>query len=400
MQKSILTLQWEILMSIKKRKILAVTGARSEYDIISPVLFALSAREDVELGIIVTGSHLSETFGYSVKEIENDGFNIVARVYNLINSNRKIGRILSLGNQIAPLAHIFDEWKPDIVLVAGDREEAISVSMTAAFMDIPVAHIAGGDIAKDGNIDNSIRYATSKFAHIHFTILENHKENLLKLGEDDWRIFNYGNPALDKFLSTPVLSVNELETKTGFKLDGGNYGLLIYHPIITQVDEERKNIELIINSLRKTGMKFIVNSPNSDAGYASILDHYSSLKNDSQFEFFSNLDRICYINLMRNAKILVGNSSSGIIEAPSLALPVINIGPRQKSRLNAGNVIFTDYNMENIYNSIQDCSNQNFKEKLKTLKNPYGDGNSALKIAGKLIDLEINSTLIHKNITY
>ena len=388
-------------MYTKKRKILAVTGARSEYDIISPILEHLKENSEIDLGIIVTGSHLSEAFGNTVTEIEKDGYNIIARIYNLINSNKKIGRILSLGNQIAPLAQVFEQWQPDIVMVAGDREEAISVSMTAAYMDIPVAHIAGGDIAKDGNIDNSVRYATSKFAHIHFTILKQHKENLIRLGEDEWRIHNLGNPALDKFINTKKLTLEELENKTGYNLNNGQFGMLIYHPIITQIDSEGENINTIIQSLRKTNLKYLINSPNSDAGYANIVKYYEeNLLNDKQFTLFKNLDREIYVNLLRHSKILVGNSSSGLIEAPSLSLPVINIGPRQKSRFNAGNVIFVDYDEKEINNAIDLTQSDLFKENIKNIKNPYGNGESALNIANVLFTLNIDKELIHKNITY
>ena len=388
-------------MYTKKRKILAVTGARSEYDIISPILEHLKENTEIDLGIIVTGSHLSEAFGNTVTEIEKDGYNIIARIYNLINSNKKIGRILSLGNQIAPLAQVFEQWQPDIVMVAGDREEAISVSMTAAYMDIPVAHIAGGDIAKDGNIDNSVRYATSKFAHIHFTILKQHKENLIRLGEDEWRIHNLGNPALDKFINTKKLTIEELENKTGYNLNNGQFGMLIYHPIIIQIDSEGENINTIIQSLRKTNLKYLINSPNSDAGYANIVKYYEeNLLNDKQFTLFKNLDREIYVNLLRHSKILVGNSSSGLIEAPSLSLPVINIGPRQKSRFNAGNVIFVDYDEKEINNAIDLTQSDLFKENIKNIKNPYGNGESALNIANVLFTLNIDKELIHKNITY
>ena len=388
-------------MYTKKRKILAVTGARSEYDIISPILEHLKENSEIDLGIIVTGSHLSEAFGNTVTEIEKDGYNIIARIYNLINSNKKIGRILSLGNQIAPLAQVFEQWQPDIVMVAGDREEAISVSMTAAYMDIPVAHIAGGDIAKDGNIDNSVRYATSKFAHIHFTILKQHKENLIRLGEDEWRIHNLGNPALDKFINTKKLTLEELENKTGYNLNNGQFGMLIYHPIITQIDSEGDNINTIIQSLRKTNLKYLINSPNSDAGYANIVKYYEeNLLNDKQFTLFKNLDREIYVNLLRHSKLLVGNSSSGLIEAPSLSLPVINIGPRQKSRFNAGNVIFVDYDENEINNAIVLTQSNLFKENIKYIKNPYGNGESALNIANVLFTLNIDKELIHKNITY
>jgi GDP/UDP-N,N'-diacetylbacillosamine 2-epimerase (hydrolysing) len=169
-------------MKMKKRKIIAVTGARSEYDLLYSVYQKLNDDKRFEFSIVITGPHLSDNFGYTAQYVEKDNFKIAGRIFNLVDSNQKIGRIASIGFQIPSLANILYQEQPDIVLIAGDREEAISVTMTCAYMDIPVAHFFGGDIAKDGNIDNSVRYAASKFAHIHFPTLAAHKTNIIKVG--------------------------------------------------------------------------------------------------------------------------------------------------------------------------------------------------------------------------
>lgn len=193
-----------------KRKIIAVTGARSDYDLLYSVYDKLNKNDLFDFSIIITGPNLSETYGYTAQYIEKDGFRIAGKIFNLVDSNQKIGRAVSIGLQIPSLANLLLQEQPDIVLVAGDREEAISVTMTCAFMDIAVAHFFGGDIAKDGNIDNSTRYAASKFAHLHFPTLSQHRETLLKLGEDDWRIFVVGNPALDRIVSTPFIAKEDV----------------------------------------------------------------------------------------------------------------------------------------------------------------------------------------------
>ncbi|MCK6650520.1 MAG: UDP-N-acetylglucosamine 2-epimerase [Bacteroidia bacterium] len=389
-------------MEKRKRKILAVTGARSEYDILYPVLEKLNADPDFQLEILVTGAHLSERYGMTVKNIEKDGFVIAERVENLIDDDRRIGRIISLGNQIVPFAKAFDRIRPDVIMVVGDREEAISVSLTAAYLDIPVAHIAGGDIAKDGNIDNSVRYATSKFSHIHFTILEQHRETLLKLGEDDWRIFTVGNPALDRFLATPVLSRKELSSNLNFDIVEDKYLVLIQHPIITDVENEEKNIRETLDAIVDSGYKCLINYPNSDAGNFAIIQAYEEyIKKHKQLFVFKNLDRLNYINVLRNASCLLGNSSSGIIEAPSLGLPVVNIGQRQRGRAHANNVIFVDNKKEEILKAIvRSLTDQDYIQSVKTIKNPYGDGNSASKIVEILRTIELDDKLIYKNITY
>lgn len=388
---------------MKKRKILAVTGARSEYDLLYPVYRRLQDNPQFDFSIVITGPHLSERFGYTARHIERDGFQVVDRVFNLVDTNEKIGRIISIGNQIPALAQTLDRCGPDIILVAGDREEAITATMTGAFMDIPVAHFFGGDIAKDGNIDNSIRYAASKFAHIHFPSLEVHKENLLKLGEDDWRIFVVGNPALDRFISTPILTKEELASKLGVGRLPDQYLVLIQHPIITEFDKQNEHIRITLEAIRKSGIYCFVNYPNSDPGNAPIIEAFLEYKSlfPQQFNLFQNLDRLIYINLLRRASCLLGNSSSGIIEAPSIGLPVVNIGSRQRGRIHSKNVTFVNNSGQEILDAIRkSTSDLGYIAEVKLCTNPYGDGNSASKVVQVLHDIEINERLIYKNITY
>lgn len=365
-----------------------------------PVLDGIRNDADFDLEVLVTGAHLSERYGHTVDFIEADGFVIADRVYNLIHSDKKIGRALSLGNQIAGFAQTFDRVKPDIILVVGDREEALSVALTGAYIDIPVAHIAGGDIAKDGNIDNSVRYATSKLAHLHFTILEEHRNTLLKLGEDAWRIHSVGNPALDRFLSIPNLSRGELSEKIKFPLHE-DYLVLIQHPIITDYDHEARNIRQTLDAIIATGMKCLINYPNSDAGNNAIIEAYHEYAGlHDQLFLFQNLNRTVYVNLLRHASCLLGNSSSGIIEAPSLGLPVVNIGSRQLGRIHARNVRFVGNQRQEISEALDEVLSPGFKESLKGMINPYGDGCSAKKIIDVLKNITIDTDLIHKNITY
>lgn len=386
-------------MTIKK--IIAVTGARSEYDILFPVLKKISKK--YQLKIIATGAHLSENYGKTIKLIENDGFEIADKVYNLISTDEKIGRVISLGNQISGIAQSLYREKPDLVLVVGDREEAISTTLTCAYMDIAVAHIAGGDIAKDGNIDNSVRYAASKFAHFHFTILEQHKQNLLRLGEDEWRIFTVGNPALDRFVDTALIDEKELSEKIDFDVQLQPYIMLIQHPIITNYEKEAQNIKSTLDAVVATGYNCLVNYPNSDAGNFPIIEAYQTYKkkHPHQFFLFKNFEREIYINLLRNAKCLVGNSSSGLLEAPSVGLPVVNVGPRQRGRTHGGNILFVDYDTNDILKAInKSLFDKQYIAKVKQCINPYGNGKSAQKIVSIIDKLEITPKVIHKNITY
>jgi GDP/UDP-N,N'-diacetylbacillosamine 2-epimerase (hydrolysing) len=385
------------------RKIIAITGARSEYDLLVDVFKELNNSPDFDFSIILTGPHLSEKYGYTANYVVNDGFEIKARIHNLIDSNQKIGRIISVGNQISALSQVLDLERPDIVLVAGDREEAISTTMTCAFLSIAVAHFFGGDIAKDGNIDNSIRYASSKFAHIHFTTLVEHKDNLIRLGEDENRIYVVGNPAIDRLLKVPEISKKTL-LKSINKDNESDYCILIQHPIITELDKQREHIRTTLESLLKiNGLNCFINYPNSDAGNFDIISEYEYYANQypSKFTIFKNLERNIYINLLRHADFLIGNSSSGIIEVASLGLGAINIGERQKGRISNSNVIFVDNKENEIIEAIQFVrTNENFRKELSLKTNKYGDGNSTSKIVDILRNLKINDELLYKNITY
>ncbi|WP_164126601.1 UDP-N-acetylglucosamine 2-epimerase [Sphingobacterium luzhongxinii] len=387
-----------------KRKIIAVSGARSEYDLLYSVYDALDKDERFDFGIIITGPNLSDTFGYTAKNIENDGFKIIGKVFNLVDSNQKIGRINSIGYQIPSLANLFYQERPDIVLIAGDREEAISVTLTCAYLDIPVAHFFGGDIAKDGNIDNSVRYAASKFAHIHFPTLEKHKETLLKLGEDENRIFVVGNPALDRIMVTPILERGIIFKNLSIENKNiQDYCVLIQHSIISQVDQQDYHIRQTLEAIRLNGMHCFINYPNSDAGFDAIVKAYNEYANKYplQFTLFKNLDRLNYINLLRNAKFLIGNSSSGIVEVASFGLPAINVGARQKGRIHGKNVVFVDNEKEEITEAINKVTtDKEFISEVKKKYNPYGDGHSTEKVIEVLANISIDDKLVYKNITY
>ncbi|WP_299259075.1 UDP-N-acetylglucosamine 2-epimerase [uncultured Aquimarina sp.] len=383
-------------------KILAITGARSEFDLLSSLYDKLHEDDFFEFKIIVTGAHLSDTFGKTIKNIEDKKYPIADRIYNLVDTSEKIGRIISLGNQIPAFAQTFQREKPDLVLVAGDREEAISVSMTAAYLDIPVAHFFGGDIAKDGNIDNSTRYAASKYAHLHFVTLEEHKKTLIKLGEEEDRIFVVGNPAIDNIVSTPKLSRKQVSDNIGFDIESYDYLVLIKHPIITEIEDQRRQMEVILDAILESNIKCLVNYPNSDAGNREIIeviDEYTS-KNESLF-VFKNLDRLNYVNLLRNATSLIGNSSSGLLEAPSFGLPAINIGSRQRGRIHGNNVLFIDHNKLEIKEAINKVrTDKEFLKRVENSDSPYGNGDTTEKVKEILKKIKLDNNLIYKNITY
>lgn len=385
-----------------QRKIVAVTGARSEYDLLYPVYRALNEDDRFDFSIIITGAHLSEKYGLSAKLIENSGLKVADEIFNLIDSNQRIGRVISLGNQIQSLAMSLNRINPDIVLVAGDREESLSVTTTCAYMDIPVAHFFGGDIAKDGNIDNSVRYAASKLAHIHFPSMESHKETLLKLGEDEHRIFVVGNPSIDKLLEVPNKGKKILSQEIEFDVENDDYFVLIQHSIISEAESQSEIIRITLDTIVDSGSKCFINYPNSDAGNHDIILAYQEYASTypEQFKLFQNLDRDLYINLLQNAKCLLGNSSSGLTEAPSLGLPVINIGKRQRDRTHGDNILFVDNDKQQILDALSKIDSPDFMKKVNEKRNPYGNGDSAQKVIKALADIKLDNHLVHKNITY
>lgn len=385
-----------------KRKIIAVTGARSEYDLLYPVYKELDQDERFEFGLIVTGAHLSEKYGLSSDIIKKSGLKVYDELYNLIDSDHKIGRILSLGTQIQSLAISINRIKPDIVLIAGDREESLSVTTTCAYLDVPVAHFFGGDIAKDGNIDNSVRYAASKLAHIHFPSMEMHKQTLIKLGEESNRIFVVGNPSLDKFNTTPYQDKSVISNFFGFDVTHEDYFVLIQHSIISEASDQARIIRITLDAIVKSNTKCFINYPNSDPGNFEIIEAYKEYASryPDQFKLFQNLERDIYINLLKNASCLLGNSSSGLTEAPSLGLPAINIGARQRDRIHGKNVIFVDNDIHEILNAIEQTKSPSFVQEVQKRENPYGDGNSSKKVIEVLANINLDDDLIHKNITY
>ena len=358
---------------MEKRKIRAVTGARSDYDLLYSVYKNLDEDPRFEFQVLITGPHLSEKYGLTAQYVEKDGFNIADKIYNLIDSDKKLGRAISIGNQITGLAQAFSRIIPDVILVAGDREESISVALTGAYLDIPVAHFFGGDIAKDGNIDNSTRYATSKYAHIHFPSLLEHKQTLLKLGEDEWRIYPVGNPAIDRLISTESFSKEELFSRIGNGKLHENYCVLIQHSIITQVEKQNEHIRMTLEALLEYDGHCFINYPNSDSGSNEIIKAYQeySGKYPEKFTLFQNLDRQTYVSLLKNAKFLLGNSSSGVVEVASLGLPAINIGMRQRGRVHGDNVILVDKDRKHIVQAINRVKNDTeFKDLVKQKINP------------------------------
>lgn len=366
------------------KKILAVTGIRSEYDILYPILKAFEAR-GFDVCVVVANAHLSDAQGNTYKKIEADGFRIADKIDCLLSTDRLTQRAKGVGLLIAGLTQTVERENPDFLLVLGDREESIATCVVGNYMDILTIHCGGGDPVY-GNADDPIRFACSKLAHIHCTNAQAYAQNLIAVGEDAWRICQSGNPSYKNIASTPQLSRKELSDILGVDLLNNDYFVLLKHPLSSEVQLAYEQMSVALKACaefaRKHNLKVIGIYPNTDPGSYRIREAIQEAQsNYEEVRFFQTLERKVFINLIRNTLTLAGNSSMGILEAPFYKLPVVNIGNRQKGRLNAGNVEFVSYDEARIKAALEKaCFDSTYRDKITRLENPYGDENSCEKI--------------------
>jgi UDP-N-acetylglucosamine 2-epimerase (non-hydrolysing)/GDP/UDP-N,N'-diacetylbacillosamine 2-epimerase (hydrolysing) len=382
------------------KKIAAVTGARSEYGILYPVLEAIKSRPELNLLLVVTGMHLSHEFGYTVKDIESDGFDISAEVEMLPRDDTLRSMAESVGTGITGMAQAWERLEPDLIVVLGDRTEPLAAAMAGAYMNIPVAHIHGGDTATGSNIDDSNRHAITKFAHVHFPATEKSEQRIINMGEEKWRVHRVGSPALDVILNEPLSSAVTLSRR--LKLDLSRPPVMVVqHPVTTQVEDAAMQMRETLEAVVSTGHPIVVIYPNSDAGGRKMIEVIEEFEKLPTVSTFKSLPRRDYLSLMKVADVIAGNSSSGLVEAPSFGLPAINIGIRQKGRERGNNVIDVGYNRIEITEAIQRAlTDRAFRDEISKRRNPYGDGKAGQRIADVLCKLEITTELLQKRITY
>jgi len=380
------------------RKIAVVTGTRAGYGIYYPVLRAIESHPDLDLSLIVTCLHLSPMHGYTIREIEKDGFKIAAKVDMLIESDTGCGMAKSFGVGIMGIAQTLEDIDPDIVLILGDRGEMLATAIAGSYMNILVAHIHGGEVS--GTVDEPMRHAITKLSHIHFPATERGRERIVKLGENPENIYVVGAPRIDTILNATLLSSNELTSK--FSLNLGNPLLLIVqHPVTTEVDQAAEQMRETMETLTELKEQAVLIYPNADAGGRAMIKVIEEYENFSFLKIFKSLPHIEYLSLMKIAGVMIGNSSSGIIEAPSFYLPVVNIGTRQEGRERAENVIDVGYNKNEIIKGIEKALyDEEFKARVKKCKNPYGDGKTGERIANILSKIKIGNKLLQKRLIY
>ena len=373
-----------------------MTGTRADYPRVKSVLSEIRNRHSLELELIVTGSHLLKEFGYSLDEIEQDGFDISAQFDIFSHDDSPFGMAKAAAKCADGMADALKTINPDIVLLTVDRMETMAAAQTSALMNFPIAHIQGGEVT--GTIDESIRHAVSKLSHIHFPATPDAAERIIKMGENKKNVHIVGCPYIDVICSTDLLSKKALARKYNFS-PSKPLVLFTQHPVTTEYGQGPEQIHITIEALKHfSDFEILALYSNADAGGREIIN---LMKGQPHFHIYPNIYSKDFLGLMKHASFMIGNSSAGIREAPSFKLPCINIGTRQKGRLRAGNVIDVPHDVQSILDAIYKILNDSeYSKILENVKNPYGDGQSAKRIVDIIETVNLSQQLIQKLITY
>lgn len=380
-------------------KVAVIASSRASYGYKRGVIRGIERSDKLTLQLVVTGMHLLHEHGYTVREIENDGFPITSRVEMTVAGDTPSAWVKSLGVELQSLAQVFSTLQPDMLLVTGDRGEMLTATIAAAYMNIPVAHIQAGDVS--GHIDGSARHAITKMCHLHFASCEDSATRVQRLGEETWRIFNVGAPQLDTLAETPMLNRGELSAH--FDLDFEKPVIVvIQHPVLLEVENARAQMIETLEAVKTLAAQTVVIFPNNDAGGRRIIDVIREYENLSFLRTSRNLDRVVLVNLLRNASLLLGNSSAGVLEGPFLKLPAINVGSRQHGRMQSTNVINVEHDREQILQACRKALfDPEFRRVVDTCENPYGDGKSSERIVKIFEELAVpKQKLLDKHLTY
>ena len=376
------------------KTILAISGIRSEYDILFPIIKKLSSDDRFRVKLVVTGAHLTDWHGNGLEEIRRDGFEIADQIDSLYMTNRPTQRVKGVGSLVTALSQTVERESPDVLIVVGDREESLATAVVGNYMNVVVAHVGGGDTVF-GNEDDPVRFAVSKLAHLHFTTCEQYADNLKRIGEEGFRVICTGNPSLDNIRETERLDIGELRRQLTWNIESGKYVVLINHPLSSEREAAGSQMGTTLDGLARFSEKHdflvLVSRPNTDPGAYDIVAAMERYRDNRRFIFYKNLSHAVFVNVMHHARALIGNSSMGILEAPYYGLPVVNVGNRQRGRLNAGNVEFVDHDKQLIEKALERaCFDAGYREAVRGLVNPYGDGHAADTIVNALAAMDLS----------
>ena len=371
---------------VNTRTIAVVSGSRADYGIVQPILRQIDDDPDLALQLIVTGMHLSHEFGHTVDTIEHDGFRIDHRLETLLSSDTPNGTAKSVGLGVLSFSELWTSAAPDVLLLAGDRFEILSAAVASLPFNIPIAHVHGGEVTQ-GAIDEAIRHSISKMSHLHFTSTRAYAARLVRMGEHPERVHCTGAPGLDALLAARRWTGDEFRARTGTQLAPGTL-LVTFHPTTRDPGASIRDFQALLTALEEVRRPLLFTYPNADAGGRKLIEMLEAFARDfPNVEVVRNLGTAGYRTLLETVDAMVGNSSSGIIEAASFELPVVNVGSRQSGRVRAANVIDVEGNSDAITRAILCATSTDFRTGLAGLENPYGVGRAAPQIVGHLKDV-------------
>jgi UDP-hydrolysing UDP-N-acetyl-D-glucosamine 2-epimerase len=387
------------LSGMKHRKICVITTTRADYGLLFWLMKEISDDPDLELAVIATGMHLSPEFGLTVRAIEADGFLVDKKIEMLLSSDSECAVVKSMGVAMISLADAIKDVGPDIMVLLGDRFEIVPVALASVVFRIPLAHIHGGETSQ-GAIDEAFRHAVTKMASIHFPATEIYRNRILQMGESPDLTFNFGAPGLDSIYSLSLLDRIELEESLKFNLDG-TVALVTFHPVTTESGTALVQVNNLLRAIEDAGIKAIFSKANADADGSIVNRRLAEFCRNTpdNFKLFDSLGQLRYLSCMKNLDLMLGNSSSGLIEAPSFQMPVVNIGERQKGRMRAANVIDVGNSTAQISGGIAMALSKDFRKSIENMENPYDrfrDGQTSRRIKEILKTVELSEKLIKK----
>ena len=370
-------------------QVAVVTTSRADYGLLYPLLVRLRDDERFELTLIATGSHLREDLGYTLEEIEADGFRVFARVALPHEGDSRLETAHATGAGLSLLADALAEASPDVLVVLGDRYEAFAAAAAALIVDIPVAHIHGGELTF-GSLDDPMRHAITKMATVHFASAEVYQHRIVQMGEPGWSVFNVGALAVDNVIDTKLLTPGQFAEQFGVACDADTL-LVTYHPV-TRGGDWRPELDGFLAALDQLAeFRVLITAPNADAGGREIAAALTSwvAANSERAAIVASLGRVGYLSAARNCAAVVGNSSSGLIEVPALHVPSVDIGLRQEGRLRPASVVHCESDTGSIVEAVRTATSAEHRELARTAPNPYGDGGTAGKIVAVLADADL-----------
>ncbi len=368
-------------MTQSNKKVAVFTGTRAEYGLLYWLLKDIDSDPDMTLQLLVSGAHLSPSFGMTYKQIEQDGFHIAAKVEMLLSSDSAIGTAKSMGLGVVGFADALGHLQPDVIVILGDRFEALAAAQTALILQIPIIHLHGGEIT-EGAYDDSIRHAITKMSYLHGVSTDEHRDRVIQLGESPERVVNVGAIGLDHLSKSTMMSLSQLNDSLNFPL-GTNYFVVTYHPETLASEPPEVAFQSLLDALYGfSNYQVIFTYPNADDGGSEVIrmiEEYCA-SNAHRVLAIPSLGHIRYLSAVKHCVAVIGNSSSGIIEVPSFGVPTVNIGNRQKGRMSASSVIHCDTSLASITQAIELATSHKFREKARETVNPYGQGNSSSRV--------------------